>query len=124
MAVGGLVRSGSIIGKLFGNAVSSAVGFGAGVAMAPALGPVVRDIANEINSKYAFVFPEPGVLAEGVAQGQVNEKDARRWASYWGVGDTAFTALVNIANTGPGVATAFDLWRRGVIDETGFRRAV
>jgi hypothetical protein len=124
MSVGGLVRSGSIIGKLFGNAVSSAVGFGAGVAMAPALGPVVRDIANHVNSQYAYVFPEPGVLAEGVAQGQVAEDDARRWASYWGVGDNAFSALIDIANVGPGMAQAFNLWRRKQTDEAGFKRAL
>lgn len=123
MAVTGLASGSKLIGKLFGNAVSSAVGFGAGVAMAPALGPVVRDISNAVNSKYAFVFPEPGTLANGVSQGQISREKAGRWASYWGVGDTAFSALVDIANTGPGVPTAFDLWRRNVIDEAGFRTA-
>jgi hypothetical protein len=53
----------------------------------------------------------------------VNEKNARLWASYSGIGDDAFTALVNIANTGPGVPAAFDLWRRNITDEAGFRRA-
>lgn len=123
MALAGAATGGKLIGKLFGNAVSSAIGFGAGVAMAPALGPVVRDISNSVNSKYAFVFPEPGTLANGVAQGQIDAKKAGRWASYWGVGDAAFAALVEIANTGPGVPTAFDLWRRGVIEEPAFRRA-
>jgi hypothetical protein len=123
MAVGGGASPFGIVGKLFGNAVSSAVGFGAGVALGPVLGPAVREIANSVNSRYSFVFPEPGTLALGVAQGQVDAGDARRWASYHGVGDAAFAALVSIANTGPGVPVAFDLWRRGKIDEAGFRRA-
>lgn len=123
MAASPLRASTSVIGKLFGNAVSSAVGFGAGVAMSPVLGPVVRDIANKVNSQYSFVFPEPGTLATGVSQGQVDRTTAGRWASYWGLGDDAFNALVSIANTGPGVPAAFDLWRRGVIDDGGFRRA-
>jgi hypothetical protein len=53
----------------------------------------------------------------------VDEKAARAWAAESGIGDKQFSALVEIANTGPGVAEAFDLWRRGTITEGGFRRA-
>lgn len=116
------VRAG-LVGKLFGNAVSSAVGFGAGVAMAPVLAPAVRDIANTVNSKYSFVFPEPGELAHGVATGHIDKPTAGRWASYHGVGPAAFDALILIAESGPGVPVAFDLWRRGVIQEADFRLA-
>lgn len=88
------------------------------------LGPPLQALRNTINSKFAYVYPEAGTLAAGVAQGQVGEKDARLWASYHGVGDDAFTAMIDIANVGPGVAEAYNLWRRDKTDEAGFRRAV
>lgn len=88
------------------------------------LEPPLRALRNTVNSQFAFVYPDAGRLAEGVSQGQVNEKQARLWASYRGYGDDAFTALVSIANVGPGMAQAFNLWRRTQIDEAGFRRAL
>jgi hypothetical protein len=114
----------SVFGKFLGNSLSGTISYAAGVATGPVLGPVVQALRNEINSKYAYVYPDPGTLAEGVAQGQVDPKDAREWASFHGIGDDAFTALVNIANVGPGAGYAFDLWRRDVIQEPAFRRAL
>src|SRR5512142_1751030 len=68
--------------------------------------------------------PDAKTLAAGVAQGQVDPQQAASWAAETGFGGDQFTALVDIANVGPGTAYAFELWRRGVIDEAGFRRAI
>jgi hypothetical protein len=113
-----------LVGRFLGNAVSEAAAFAAGVAIGPVLGPPVQAIRNEVNAQYPFVPPGAGTLAEGVAQGQVNEKQARAWAAETGIGDDAFSALVAIANVGPGMAEAFNLWRRKQINEAGFRRAL
>lgn len=82
--------------------------------MGPVLTPPLQALRNTINSQFAFVYPDPGVLAAGVAQGQIAEKTAREWASYHGVGDDAFTGLRAIADTGPPLAPALTLLRRGV----------
>lgn len=101
-----------IFGRFLGNTVSGAASFAAGVALGPALGPIVQDIRNTVNSNYAYVFPDPVILAAGVAQGQVAEKTARLYASYHGFGDDAMTALIDVANTGPSLGLAYDAWRR------------
>jgi hypothetical protein len=109
--------------KFFGRAASDAAGFSAGVAVGPVLAPVVQDLRNTANALHPHRPPDAGALALGVAQGQVDRGDAETWASYHGLDGKAFGALVDIANTGPGVPVAFDLWRRGTINEAGFRRA-
>lgn len=78
------------------------------------LAPPLQALRNTINSQFAYVYPEPDILAAGVAQGQIAEKTAREWASYHGSGDDAFTGLIDIANTGPPLASALTLLRRGV----------
>jgi hypothetical protein len=113
-----------IITRLFGTAISGAAGFAAGTALGPTLSPIVRLIANDVNAHFPYVPPSASTLALGVAQGQVEEGQARSWAAMHGIGEPAFTALVNIANTGPGSTYAFELWRRGVISEAAFRRAL
>lgn len=111
------------LGKFFGRTVSDSAGFAAGVAVAPTLAPGLEKLRQETWSRAAFRLPEVGTLATGVSQGQIPLDTAYKWALAHGFDKAAFDALVNIANTGPGVPTAFDLWRRGVIDEAGFRRA-
>lgn len=113
-----------ILTRLFGPAISTAAGFATGAALGPVLTPVVQLIKNDVNAQFPFVPPGAGVLAEGVAQGQVDRDQAEAWAAMHGIGEQAFAALVDIANVGPGSGYAFDLWRRGVIDEDGFRRAL
>jgi hypothetical protein len=110
--------------RFFGNTVGEGAAFAIGAATAPALRPILQDLTNETWSLHPVRPPDAGTLANGVAQGQVDPGDAAVWAAQQGVGAEAFKALVDIANTGPGVPAAFDLWRRGVIDEQGFRRAV
>lgn len=113
-----------ILTRMFGTAISGAAGFAAGTALGPVMSPIVQLIRNDVNAQYPYVPPDPGTLAEGVAQGQVDRDQAEAWAAMHGVGEAAFSALVDIANTGPGSGYAFDLWRREVIDEDGFRRAL
>src|SRR5205085_276833 len=84
---------------------------------------------NELNTLLgllagAFAIADIGTLASGVAQGQVNRTLAEVWARETGFGQDQFNALVDIANVGPGAAYAFEMWRRNVIGEQGFRRAV
>jgi hypothetical protein len=63
-------------------------------------------------------------LADGVAAGHLTMEAALPVAALTGFGETAFRALVIIARSGPGAAYAFELWRRGKLSETGFRRAL
>jgi hypothetical protein len=113
-----------ILTRMFGTALSGIAGFAGGTALGPVLSPVVQLIRNDVNAQYPYVPPSPGTLAEGVAQGQVDRDQAAAWAAMHGIGEKAFAALVEIANVGPGSGHAFDLWRRGIIDEPGFRRAL
>jgi len=110
--------------RFFGSAISGGAGYAMGAATAPALRPLLQELTNLTWGLHPVRPPDAGTLASGVAQGQVDPGDAAVWAAQQGIGATAFKALVEIANTGPGVPAAFDLWRRGVIDEPGFRRAV
>jgi hypothetical protein len=103
----------------FGQVVSQGIGMGAG----RALEPPVQSLANEAWRRFQDQPLDPVLLAQGVAQGQVDRDWAAAEATNLGVNAERFGRLVQIADTGPGVATAFQLWRRGVIDAAGFRRA-
>ncbi len=100
------------------------LGYALGTAAGPALRPFITDLENEAWTLNPVRPPAAVTLAVGVAQGQVNEAKARAWAKETGFGDDQFTALIDIANVGTGAAYAFELWRRGVVDEAGFRRDV
>jgi hypothetical protein len=93
------------------------------VAVGPALAPLVEEARQAAWFLNASRLPDVGALANGVSQGQIDSDTAYSWAKRHGFGKDAFGALVNVANTGPGVPAAFDLWRRGIIDQAGFRRA-
>ena len=116
--------SAGLVGRFLGNTVSEAAAFGAGVALGPVLGPPVQALRNEVNAQYPFVPIAPGILAEGVSQGQIAHDVAQGIANQSGISDANFDRMVAIANVGPGSGYAFELWRRGEIDEAGFRRAV
>lgn len=112
-----------LIARFFGRTVSEGAAFAIGAATGPALRPITQEVINETWKLHPVRPPEVGTLALGVAQGQVDPVQAAEWAKQHGFSQTAFDALVDIANTGPGVPTALDLWRRGLMDEAGFRRA-
>jgi len=106
--------------KFFGRTVSEGAAFALGVATAPVLAPAVRELQNEANALHAVVPPDVGVLAAGVAQGQVDEAQARDWAKQRGYGDPQFDALVAIADNGPGLPQLFEAWRRDLIGDDEF----
>lgn len=100
-----------------------AVGTGVGAAVARAVEPLVQEEANAAWRLNPVIPPDAVLMAQGVAQGQVTDSEARSWARDQGIGDSAFNALVQVANGGPGVAAALELWRRGLLDTAGFERA-
>lgn len=113
-----------IAGRFLGNAVSESFAFAAGVAIGPVLGPPTQALRNKVNAAFPEVPVGPGVLAEGAAQGQIPYGIAESIAGHSGINAENFAHMVAIAKVGPGVGVAFDLWRRGVVDEDGFKRAV
>ncbi len=100
------------------------LGYALGTAAGPSLEPFVQDLANSAWELNQVLPPEAFILAQGVAQGQVSKDEALTWAHQQGYSDTAFNALVDIANVGPGMAQAYNLYWRGELDEAGFRRAL
>jgi hypothetical protein len=112
-----------IFSRFFGSSVSVAAGVAIGGSVQSTLNPLTQLLANDTWKLHPDVPVDAVLLAIGVAQGQVDEAAARNWAAEQGLGDTQMTAMIAIADTGPGVAQAFDLWRRGLISEAGFRRA-
>src|SRR6266566_6807754 len=110
---------GSLLNPLF-----QVVSFGAGTALGPVLRPVLQDLNNETWTLHPVRPPDALTLAEGVAQGQVDPRVAAAWAKQTGFDAAQFNALIDIANVGPGMAQAFNLWRRQQIDKGGFYRAL
>jgi hypothetical protein len=113
-----------LAGRFLGNAVSESFAFAAGVAIGPVLGPPTQALRNSVNAAFPFVPIGPGVLAEGVAQGKIDHDVASGIARESGISGDNFDRMVAIARVGPGVGQAFELWRRGVVDEAGFRGAL
>src|SRR5882724_4387049 len=101
-----------------------AIGQGVGQAVGDVVKPQLQDFANEQWAKHPNKPIDPVTLAAGVSQGQIGYQTAQTIAEHSGINKDNFDHLIAIANVGPGVATAFDLWRRDIIKEPGFRRAV
>lgn len=98
--------------------------FGLAQGARPALEPFAQSLTNEAWSTHPVIPPPAVLLAEGVAQGQVAKADAYNWAKQQGFDTGQMDAMVSVANVGPGASYAFDLWRRGLIDQAGFNRAL
>jgi hypothetical protein len=114
----------SKFGKFFGSTASEAAAFAIGHATAPTLSPVLQDIANKAWSIHPDRPIDVGTLASGVSQGQIPYAWALDEARRTGFNKERFDHMVEAATVGPGVSEAFRLWRRGQIDEAGFRRAL
>ena len=112
-----------LIRRFGGNVIGNATSYAMGAATADTLRPELQSLVNETNKLHPVRPPAVGTLAIGVAQGQIDLGQATDWAAEQGFGADAFGALVHAADTGPGVPVAFDLWRRNITDEAGFRRA-
>ena len=113
-----------IVGKLLLGGASEAVAFAGGVAIAPTLAPVLQELENTTWAEFPVKPPPALTLASGVAQGQVDEATARQWAKETGFGDSAMTALIDIANTGPALGLAYEAWRRDQLTDAEFTTAL
>jgi hypothetical protein len=100
------------------------LGYALGHAASPALRPFVQELANDAWQVHPLRPVPATLLAEGVAQGQVDPGWAAEWAEKQGISGDAFRRMVDIANSGPGAAAAFQLRRRGLIDDAGLARAL
>lgn len=101
-----------------------AVGTAVGGAVSGGITPVVQELINEANAAFPLKPPSYFFLAEGVAKGKVDAQWARDRAAEQGIGNGAFNRLTVIAAEGPGTAAAFELWRRDIIDDAAFGRAL
>jgi hypothetical protein len=111
-------------GRFFGSAASTGAGFAIGVATAPTLDPILQEISNAAWSLHPDKPIDVHTLASGVSQGQIPLGWATDEAARTGFNKERFDHMVEAETVGPGVALAFDLWRRGVIDKDGFSKAV
>lgn len=114
----------ALSGKFFGNTVGIASGVAAGGATARALDPILQAVTNAAWEQNPDVPPNAYVMAEGVAQGQVTKTAAYQWAAEQGLGSKQMDALVNVANVGPGIASAYEAWRRGFLTDAEFNTAL
>lgn len=112
------------LNDLTGESAAAAIGFGLGVALGRALEPLATKLSYEAWATAPIRVPDAGVLAAGVAQGQVDEAAARAWAESHGFGGDAFQALVDIANIGPPIGLAMQALRRGTISDVQFETAL
>ena len=110
------------------SALSIAEGIGVGTAIGAGVSglitPAVQQGINDANSLFPVKPPSYFMLAEGVAKGRVDPKWAADRALESGISNDAFTRLTEIAQIGPGLDVAYQLWRRRIIDPAGFKRAV
>lgn len=114
----------SSLGELGLNTIGEAVAFAAGFASGRALEPIGVALAQEAWKVATIRAPEAGLLAEGVAQGQVDADDARAWAAEHGYGGKQFDAMVAIANVGPALGYAYQAWRRDDLTDAQFVTAL
>ena len=100
-----------------------AVGTGVGGAVSGAIAPVVQQLQNDAWENYAVRPVAAGLVAAGVGEGKIAYTAAAKWAKQQGYDQPQFDAMVAVAETGPGLGQAFQLWRRDLINAAGFRRA-
>ncbi len=112
------------IPKLIGANVGEAAAFAAGLAIGPLLRPYIQELVNEAWAGTPTKPLEPHDLAEAIAQGVLDAKAAAQEASMTGIAETPFGLLAKIADEGPELGTAYNLWRRGYITDDGFTAAV
>jgi hypothetical protein len=112
------------LGGLAAGKAGEAVAFGLGFALGRALEPVGTELLQEAWKLAPLKAVDAGLLAEGVAQGQVDEDKAKEWASEHGYDAEAFAAMVDIANTGPAIGAAYAALRRGFLDPEQFEIAL
>src|SRR5207248_4117254 len=108
------------LGKFFGRTASEGAAFAAGVAVAPALSPVVREIVNEANAKYS-THPIDATTAAAIVAEDVEQFDfGRTEASFNGMDETRFRAVLGEVLNAPGLGELYAMWRRGLISDSDF----
>lgn len=112
------------LGGLAAGKAGEAVAFGLGFALGRALEPVGTELLQEAWKLAPLKAVDAGLLAEGVAQGQVDKGKAENWASEHGYSAEAFAAMVDIANTGPAIGAAYAALRRGFLTPAEFETAL
>ncbi len=110
--------------RFFGSAGSQAVGVGLGTTAVPALIPAAQYLINQAWDLYPDHPLIAAQLAVGVATGELTEANAVKEARLTGINEDRFKMLVKVADTGPGVARAFDLWRRDELTDARFKAAL
>jgi hypothetical protein len=110
----------AILGRFFGSTVATGAGFAFGHATSPVLAPAIEELRQEAWNQYQSRIPDAVGLAAGVAEGKVDEGQAREWAHRHGFGDGPFDAFVAMARTAPDVGTAMQAWRRGKLSPGEF----
>lgn len=110
--------------RFFGSAGSQALGVSFGVAAVPSLIPAAQFLENEAWRLHPDKPPDAIILSQGVAQGQVDPDSAKTWAREQGFGDTAWQALVDVANVGPDLGLAYQAFRRGLLSPGEFNTAL
>lgn len=116
--------SAGTLGKVLGNPVGEAAAFAAGLAIGPLLAPELEELRNATWSLYRSRAIDAMRVAEAVAQGHIDQPTGLQEASLSGISDDRFDKLVAFFRTGPGAAYAFELWRRGKINDSAFTRAL
>lgn len=112
------------LGDMAKSSAGEAVAFGLGFALGRALEPVGTELLQEAWQAAPIKAPDAQLLAEGVAQGQVDEGEAKAWAEKHGYSSTAFAAMVDIANVGPAIGAAYAALRRGFLTDAEFETAL
>lgn len=112
------------LGDLAAKSGGEAVAFGLGFALGRALEPAGTELVQEAWKLAPIKAPDAPLLAEGVAQGQVDEGQAKEWASEHGYSSDAFAAMVDIANVGPAIGAAYQALRRGFLTPHEFEVAL
>lgn len=107
-------------GKFFGGTVSAAAGTAAGTATAATLAPGLQELVNTAWDAFPNRPVGAGTLATGVAQAQVDYEKAKAEARLSGYSGAAFDTMVDIANVGPPLANAYELFRRGDMTQNDF----
>lgn len=114
----------ALLSRFLGRTASEGAAFALGTATGPVLAPAVEEVRQEAWRLHPNRALAVTSLAQGVAEGQIDRDWATGEAERHGINGDRFGRLVHLFDSGPGVGQAYRLWRRGLIDEGGFRRAL
>jgi hypothetical protein len=114
----------SLLSRFFGRTASEGAAFALGVAVGPVLAPAVRELENTAWSTYTTRPLSPGDAAEIVAEDVALQPWGEAEASLTGVDAERFDKLMQAVRNAPDLGSAFELWRRGLVDDGDFEHAL